>query len=198
MARGDGHSRLVAWLKIVLPLIALAMLSTLFLVSHRIDPGQTIPYADVDVEGLARDQRIGAPSFSALTPDGAAISFEADSARPEDGGSRLTAVNPRARIDLPDGRSVTIRAATAMFDRGEGTAELDGDAVVTTSDGYRIATAGLRARLDRAALETTGAIVGTGPMGDLAAGRMRLTQAEDGRYLLRFDSSVKVVYRPES
>jgi lipopolysaccharide export system protein LptC len=58
----DGYSRLVAWLKIILPLIALGILATLFLVSRTIDPSQTIPYADVDVQDLARNQRVGAPS----------------------------------------------------------------------------------------------------------------------------------------
>ena len=59
MARADFHSRLVGWLKVVLPLAALAILSTLFLLADLIDPTAAIPYAEVDVEDLARDPRWG-------------------------------------------------------------------------------------------------------------------------------------------
>ena len=38
MARADTHTRVVGWLKVALPLAALAILSTLFLVARRIDP----------------------------------------------------------------------------------------------------------------------------------------------------------------
>ena len=38
MARADRHTRVVGWLKVALPLAALAILSTLFLVARRIDP----------------------------------------------------------------------------------------------------------------------------------------------------------------
>ena len=46
MARLDLHSRLVTWAKVALPLAALAILSTLFLLADRIDPTAAIPYAD--------------------------------------------------------------------------------------------------------------------------------------------------------
>ena len=38
MARADWHTRRVVWLKVALPLLALAILSTLFLLADRIDP----------------------------------------------------------------------------------------------------------------------------------------------------------------
>ena len=195
VAHVDTHSRLVAWLKILLPLAALAMLSTLFLVPHRIDPGATLPYADVDVEGLARDQRIGAPAYSGMTEDGSAVSLRAASARPQgDGG--IVAVQPRARIDLPSGRSIAVSADAGAVDRSQGLLSLRGGAVVTTSDGYRLETAGADARLDVTALETQGRVSGTAPMGYLTAGHMALTRDVSGAYLLRFDGGVKLVYRP--
>ena len=55
----NSYSRFVALTKVILPIIALGILSTLFLFSRNIDPTQSIPYADVDVEGLAREQQIG-------------------------------------------------------------------------------------------------------------------------------------------
>ncbi|MCR8724406.1 LPS export ABC transporter periplasmic protein LptC [Frigidibacter sp. ROC022] len=193
---GDGHSRLVAWLKIVLPLIALAILSTLFFVSRSIDPSQTIPYADVDVEGLARDQQIGAPTYTGMTEDGSAIRIAADSARPEAGGQRLIATAPSARIELPGGRIIEIHAESGRIDRDAGEAGLTGAAMITSSDGYRIETDSIVAQLDRTGMETAGPVSGTAPFGEISAGRLVLTQNPDGGYLLRFEDGVKLIYRP--
>ena len=52
-ARDNVHSRVVFWLKIILPLLALAILSTLFLFSRRIDTDQALPYAEVSGSTVA-------------------------------------------------------------------------------------------------------------------------------------------------
>ena len=85
MARADFHSRLVGWLKVVLPLAALAILSTLFLLADRIDPTAAIPYAEVDVKDLVRDPRMTAPAYAGTTADGAGITLSATEARPASG-----------------------------------------------------------------------------------------------------------------
>ena len=95
----NTYSRLVAWLKILFPLIALAILSTLFLVARTVDPAQDLPYADVDVAELAREQRIGQPNYSGVTADGAAISLSARSALPDaDNPRRITGTDVNADI----------------------------------------------------------------------------------------------------
>ena len=86
MTRGDTHSRLVGWLKLALPLAALVILSTLFLIADRIDPEAAIPYANVDVEDLARDPRMTTPSYAGLTSDGSALTLTADVQRIEYSG----------------------------------------------------------------------------------------------------------------
>jgi lipopolysaccharide export system protein LptC len=91
MARRDRHSRVVGWLKVALPLAALAILSTLFLLSDRIDPEDALPYAEVDVEELAREPRMTAPTYAGMTTDGAALSLTAVEARPSAGTNPATA-----------------------------------------------------------------------------------------------------------
>ena len=49
-----NRTRTVRWLRVLLPLLALAMLSTLFLFSRGSDGESQIPYADVDAEAMAR------------------------------------------------------------------------------------------------------------------------------------------------
>jgi hypothetical protein len=69
------HSALVAWLKILLPLAALAVLSTLFMVSRSVDPADAIPYAQVDIEDRLRDPRLTDAIFAGMTQDGTAVSW---------------------------------------------------------------------------------------------------------------------------
>ena len=74
MARFDNfHSRLVARAKIFLPLTSLAILATLFLFSRSPDTVSDIPYARVDIESLAREQRLDGPTFATVTEDGAQL-----------------------------------------------------------------------------------------------------------------------------
>jgi lipopolysaccharide export system protein LptC len=78
----DLHSRIVGWAKVILPLAALGILSTLFLFARTIDPEDAIPYAEVDVEDRIREPRLTAPTYSGVTSDGSAVTFQAVEARP--------------------------------------------------------------------------------------------------------------------
>ncbi|TGN46479.1 hypothetical protein E4L95_19415, partial [Paracoccus liaowanqingii] len=77
-----SRTRIVRWLRVLLPLVALAMLSTMFLFSRRSDTESRIPYAEVEAEAAAREGRIVAPDYSAVTPDGARLSLRAAQATP--------------------------------------------------------------------------------------------------------------------
>jgi lipopolysaccharide export system protein LptC len=193
----DRYSRLVAWLKIILPLVALAMLSTIFLVSRTIDPSQSIPYSDVDVQGLAEGQAITEPSFAGVTTDGASIRFTALSVHPQDGDlQQLIAREPRARIDLPTGQTVNLTSPAGKVDRTVGTARLSDGVEVTTSDGYRMVTDAATTTFDAAQVTTDGAVDGAGPLGTLKAGKAVLKRTPDGSYVLRFEKGVNLLYRP--
>ncbi|WP_421702189.1 LPS export ABC transporter periplasmic protein LptC [Aliiroseovarius sp.] len=201
MATYDNtYSRVVAWLKVLLPVIALVLLSTMFLISRTIDPSRAIPFANVDVEGMVRDQRISAPSFSGVTEDGAALSITAETARPlPDNADGMSAEALTARIETPDGAQVDIEAAEALVDGATSLLTLSGGVVVTTSTDYRIEAAGLITKMDRAEMESDGAVQATGPLGTLDAGQARIAPADGdaSTYLLVFKDGVKLVYVPK-
>ena len=126
MATFDNiHSRLVYWLKILLPLAALAILSTLFLVSRRIDTDGALPYAKVDVKELASDQRLTQPQYTGVTSDGAAFSLRAGIARPigEAGGE---AEDIAATFEMQGGLVVGLGADTAQVDTAKGVVTMTG------------------------------------------------------------------------
>lgn len=198
MSRPDLHSRMVGWLKVALPLAALAILSTLFLLADRIDPDAAIPYAEVDVQDLANDPRMSAPAYAGTTSDGAGITLSATEARPAVDGSNATATGVSALIETPDGGTVDLAAETAELDTTAGSLILQGEVTLKTSSGYQILTDGIAAQLDRTGLASMGPVVVTAPMGQIEAQGFNLTQdkADPKAYLLVFNGKVKLVYQP--
>jgi lipopolysaccharide export system protein LptC len=199
MARYDNlHSALVAWLKVLLPLIALAILSTLFLVARTIDPEGAIPFAEVDIDDRIREPRLTRPTWAGVTSDGTALTLRADEARPARGEDGASARAVTAELELAGGGEAGLVAAAVQLDPEGRQMTLSGGVVVTTSTGYRLETEGLTAMLDRTGMQSAGPVVGEGPGGTINAGELRLGADPDrpGTQLLVFDKGVKLLYRP--
>lgn len=193
----DSYSRIVAWLKFVLPLLALGLLSTLFLLARTLDPERAIPYAEVDVEELSRDQQVAGPSFSGVSRAGAAISMVAQSVRPLEGESeRLLAKTVSGKIEFPDGWIASVTAPDAVIDTSDDRTRLEGGVVLTTSTGYRMTTATLDTALGRTDIVAENAVHAEGPPGTLDAGSMRITQDASGGNVLVFNGGVRLIYEP--
>ena len=128
-ARPDNlHSRLVFWFKIILPLCALILLSTLFMVSRSVRPEDAVPYADVDVADLLRQPRLSAPDYAGVTSDGAALSLTAETAllgQPDEPDSGLIS-GLVGLLETPDGARTNFAAAQAHLDQSGGHVMLDG------------------------------------------------------------------------
>lgn len=198
MARADTHTRVVGWLKVALPLMALATLSILFLVADQIDPEDALPYAEVDVEDLAREPRMTMPSYAGTTTDGAALSLTATEARTATDDSPAKALGLRLELLTPDGGRTELTAATAVMDDAAREIVLSGGVTVITSTGYRLETAEIAAKLDRSGLESRAPVTATSPAGRISADGMTLGQdiQTPGTYLLVFNGAVRLVYRP--
>ena len=79
----DGYSALVAWLKTLLPIVALGLLSTIFLFSGKVDVTQSLPYAEHNVAEIIREQRITQPYFTGIASNGTEIALSAAYASPQ-------------------------------------------------------------------------------------------------------------------
>lgn len=194
----NRRSVIVAWLRVLLPLAALAVLSTLFLLSRKPDPEGALPYASVDAEDLARQPRITAPSYAGVTPDGAALTLTADSITPagrtpEAGGS---ASGLRLGWRGPDGLTAELTAPQAEI--GGGAIHLDGGVEASTSSGWRFAAPRVVAETDRSRLQATGGVTAQAPFGEVTAERVTLERGpEDApHHLLNFTGRVRLLYRP--
>ena len=194
----DRHTRVVGLLKLALPLMALAVLATLFLLADQIDPDAALPYAEVDVEDRAREPRMTAPSYAGTTSDGASISLTADTARPAAPDAPARALALVLDLTTPDGARTIVRAPDATIDQSAGQMLLSGGVTVSTGTGYKLETAEITARLDRSGLESRAEVTATGPAGTLRSGGMTLGQDNrtPGAYVLVFNGGVRLVYRP--
>lgn len=200
MDRADRHTRLVLWLKVALPLLALAILSTLFFVAETLDPEAAIPYADVDVDRILREQGMTKPVFGGVTSGGVQIALSASAVRPGEGESgRLTGTTLNAQLDIPERGSITIQSPEGIIDTETSQAILQGGAILESTSGYTVRTDRIVTSYAEASAETGGEVRATGPAGRLTAGRMVLTQQQgDGAgYLLVFKDGVKLVYEPQ-
>ncbi len=195
----NSYSRLVLWLKVALPLAALAILSTLFLVAETFDPDAAIPYADVDVEKLLRDQGITGPSFGGVMADGTALALSAATIRPgESLRSEIIGSGLEATIELPSGTIIRITSPEGTIDLAANLALLQGGARLDSSIGYTVESANIVARYDEIRVATGGKVVATGPGGRITAGAMGLERNEsDGAYVLVFKDGVRLIYTPE-
>lgn len=199
MALPDNlYSRVIAWMKIILPLAALGILSTLFLISRTIDPSESIPIAQIDLEQRAQELGATNPSFAGMTSGGDQITFQAVRARPDpDDPEHLMATDVTAQLGLVSGAVIDITSDNADMHQSDLTATLDGNVHVATTSGFVVTTQTLETRLDELYAETPGQVDGNGPPGTLTAGKMVLrNNPETGQAELVFTQGVKLVYTP--
>jgi len=194
------HSRLVRVLKVAMPLVALTLLSMVFLLAETVDPTRAIPHAEIDVEERARDPRASGASFAGVTEGGSALRITAETARTDpDAVLRLEATGLTLELEGPAGGLVTGRADHGAIDRGDGTFDFTGAIEMTATPGYRLVSDRITGALDRTWLHSPGPVSGQAPAGDLQAGALHVTQepgtTENQR--LVFTDGVRLVYDPQ-
>jgi lipopolysaccharide export system protein LptC len=193
----DTRTRVVTWLKLVLPLVALGLLSTLFLLARTTDPDLAIRYSEVDVTELTREQQVAAPAYAGITRDGASVSITAATVRPRNGKAHeFDAQSVSGRIEFRAGASADMAAPTAEVDTEGAFALFRGGVTMLSSDGYALNTESLRAALGETEILTETPVRVEGPLGTLDAGSMRITQDEAGGYVAVFNGGVRLVYDP--
>ena len=191
----DRYSLVIGWLKILLPLVALGILSTLFLVSQRPDREAAVRYGDV--QELARGSRVGAPAFSGVTEEGAIFSVRAREARadPDDPG-RLVAEDLTADVEYAPGVAATVVAGTGAFDPATDRLDLRAGVRIATSSGYHLESDRLEMSLDTVEMVSPGQVEAAGPLGEISAGGMRLSRSPSGEHNLDFNEGVRLLYSP--
>jgi len=193
----DSYSRFIAWLKVLLPLSALAILSTLFLLSRQIDPTAGIPFAQSDVEDRVKGQQVTGPFFSGTNDAGDQLSFTTQSLRSQNGQSVADGLS--ASIEYRDGSRMDVQAQTGTLDVAEDRVVLTGGVSITTTTGYEIRTDEVTAGLSDGTFVAQNPVSASGPPGQLTAGSFMATSSGGTQAnQILFTNGVKLIYDPKA
>ncbi|MGV6804506.1 MAG: LPS export ABC transporter periplasmic protein LptC [Ruegeria sp.] len=194
----DRYSRMVQFLKVLLPLAAILLLSTVFLLSRSIETNVSGPFSQQDIDERLKGQLVTRPNYRGTTRKGEDIQVEAVQASQGAADGTPTATEFRGRFGLLSGGVITLDSNTGAIRPDKGTATFVGDVVITTTDGIRVTTDLLNTSLDEIRGDTPGQVQGTGPLGNFSAGRMTFgTEKRDGPVHILFTDGVKLLYEPE-
>ncbi len=198
MARNNLYSKAVIWVKITLPLIGIALLSSIFLLSGAPDPDAALPYAEVDVDEIIREQRVSQPRFAGVLADGQEVVLIADAVATAAGRTdRIQAQSLEGRVDLSDVDFFTVEARLGDIDIAGQLVTLSDGVTLQSSLGYQIVSDRMLMALDTFDLRAPTPIHITGPGLDLTANTMHMS-GPDGRTIVRFNGAVRVLYVPQS
>lgn len=193
----DPYSRLVLCLRIALPLIALGILSTLFLYSSKITPGDAIPFEKSEVEDRVRDRRVTRPIFTSMTSGGDKVAYAAEQLITGSEGENEV-FNLTALVEFTDGGSLDLIADQALFDEKKDNATLTGNVRIKTTSGYTLNSDLMTSTLTQLNLVSPGPVDGTALGGTLDAAHMQITATEGGKNVqFLFSGGVKLVYDPK-
>lgn len=197
MAFGDhAYTRIIRGLKVTLPLVALVLLSTMFMLSRKVDPSAAVALSDQAFRDRIDRSQLSGPQYDGNTKSGKNLTVTARSARPDpdiEGKTYGQVVN--ALINLDNGEVMTVKADTGVIDDAADLAVLSGNVHIITTDGYDLRTSQLTSLLSKIEGESAGRVDGFGPPGTLSAGKMYVkTEEKSGNVMLLFTQGVHLVY----
>jgi lipopolysaccharide export system protein LptC len=193
-ARRDRHTRRVRVLKVGLPLVALAIMSSLFLFSSSITLDGALPFADVDVADRLREPKMTQVQIATTGASGAVIDINAATITPI-GETQAKATTAFGTITALSGHVTQMQAAQIDYDEGAAAAALTGGVKVQAS-GYQMVTDALDVDIANAQADSRSTVNAIGPLGTLDAGRMSIRQNQTGVVVV-FKSGVRLLYTPK-
>jgi lipopolysaccharide export system protein LptC len=188
-AAGSSHDRLIATLRILLPM-AVGVLAA-FLAFAPLTVGRDISFVlskdrvDVASERL----RVTRASYRGENSKGEAFTLDAASAvqaTSRDPIVHLTKLD--AQIKLPDGPAM-LRADRGRYDMDNQNIAIDGPARFDSADGYHIITRDVLVDMDNRVAHSRAAVDGTMPLGHFSADRM---SADLERHIVRLDGHARL------
>ena len=178
-----------------MPLLALALLGTVFLFTadDSYDPGFT--FSDAEFDSLAQGSFLDNSKINGRTTQGDVFSIAADRIEPKTTDlSRIIAHNLTSRFDFVDGSFAEISAETAQIVNKEQLLHFPNGAHIVTSDGYDGAVQNLTANMKSG--EISGEFIeAEGPLGHISAEKFHISNAINARgenQVLSFEKDVRV------
>lgn len=194
-----AYSRMVRWLRLVLPLFAVAIVVMLF-TWIMLDRNTVVEQSgDGDSMNKARNELMAA-RFESRDSSGNPYTVTAD--RAFQGKAALGQDEKMIYLDLPsgtlsmeDGKTISVKAAEGRYHQQEENLMLDGGVSLTTSDGYTMETARVFIEMKDSTAKSNTPLRGEGPGGSVEALGF-LADNEKGRVILK--GPAKLILKPEA
>ena len=193
----DGYSALVAWLKTLLPIVALGLLSTIFLFSGKVDVTQSLPYAEQNIAEIIREQRITQPYFTGIASNGTEIALSAAYASPQVENAHILEITDLSVVlRSTSDRMVQVTAGQGALDSTRQTAQISTDVHIAALPDFWVTTEALDMNFNQGFISAKGGFQGVTALGAITAGEMHLQMTADDQQIV-FLNDVRLVYSPK-
>jgi len=194
---GDSYSAFVVWVKTLLPIVALSMLSTIFLFSGKVDVTQSIPYAKFNIAEIIREQRITKPYFSGVSNNGTEIILSAAYASSDIQNADILNITELSIVLTPsNAKMVRITAGLGTLNSASQKAVVSGDVHLTAIPGFWLKTNNLTVDLKESIVTANNVFQGITSLGTINAGKI-IVQMVDNDQQIIFTNGVRLIYYPK-
>jgi len=198
MLKDDKYSTLVAIFKVMLPCLALIILSALFLLPDNRTKIQALNTIDKSTLNIVKKAGVNKPSFRGTLASGSNLELYATEIMTKNNDKNIIEINEiSARLELNRNNWATASAKKGVVNISEQTAEMVGKVSVKSSNGVLIETSDLKVFYAKSLIKTEGAVFMKGPFGTIKAGSAEfydMNQNSGIGYVLLFNKGVKMQY----
>ena len=194
---GDSYSAFVVWVKTLLPIVALSMLSTIFLFSGKVDVTQSIPYAKFNIAEIIREQRITKPYFSGVSNNGTEIILSAAYASSDIQNADILNITELSIVLTPsNAKMVRITAGLGTLNSASQKAVVSGDVHLTAIPGFWLKTNNLTVDLKESIVTANNVFQGITSLGTINAGKIIVQMVNNDQQII-FTNGVRLIYYPK-
>ncbi|MEX0971291.1 MAG: hypothetical protein WD046_12685 [Paracoccaceae bacterium] len=186
------YSKFVARIKVLLPLLALVILSTVFLLGDGRRLDRALTFSDADFEALGQTDVLARARFAGATVNGDYLSFSTLRLAPDPSRENVLLFDKLSgSIQFADGQEATLLATVAEFFVSDNRIVMPDGGAITTSQGYRGRTETMQAALTGGDISGTG-LDGSGPLGEITAGSFEIRESATENRVLWFGQGVRL------
>lgn len=192
-----GYSATILMFERILWTCAGFLVATVFLFGTNRPSVEAFFLNNSDLVALALGEQIMDPTFTGVSNTDDAFTIGASAAIPNGPQpNRVWLEDPTTSLELNSGTLVFARSDEGTFDIESRTVSLSGNAIITSSDGYRIDSQNILLDVRETGLTAAGGIRVQLPEGQVAAERLMVTSRDDEndrqRFVLNFEGGVKM------
>jgi len=181
----------------LLPILALGMLSTIFLFSGKVDVTQSLPYAKLNIAEIVREQRITKPYFSGVSYNDTEITLSAAYASSDTQNADILNITDLSIIlTSKHAKTVRITAGLGTLDATKQKVTVSKDVYLTAMPDFWLKTNSLTVDLQQGVATADTMFQSVTALGTINAGNMIVKTITNDQQII-FTNGVRLIYYPK-